>query len=151
MDCPLCQIKNKPAVHRSEKKLTPFCPLSCIRHMIQYPGYLRGTKISVWHKPGFFPYHVSISGFNQLIHFLSRPAALPYNRIIDRLPRGLIPHYGGFPLICDAYCSNILRGKPCHGHSLHCYRQLGGPNLFRIVLYPARVRINLPKLLLGHA
>ena len=87
-----------------------------------------------------------ISGVNYERRALGRTPALPYDRVVNRLSRVSIPYDHGFPLIGDADRGDLRRVYPGHGHRLHRHRQLGSPDLIRLMLYPTRVRVDLTKL-----
>ena len=151
MDAALCQIPDQPGVHGSEEKLPPLCPFPGAFHMIQYPFDLAPGEICVGNKAGPLPDFFLPSLRLQPLNPVRRPAALPDNGIVHRLSRVLVPDNGRLPLVCNADGRNVAVVGADLSHSLHSNRQLRGPDFHRVMLHPARLGINLGKLLLRHA
>lgn len=84
----------------------------------------------------------------QIFDPVCRAAALPNDRIVHRLASLPIPDDRCLPLVGDAYGRNIAIMRPQLSHGFHSHRKLCGPDLHWIVLHPARLRIDLRKLLL---
>ncbi len=151
MHRPLSQVPYQPGVHRSKQQFPLFCPFPCPFHMFQYPRYFCCRKIGIGNQPCFLSYPVSIAFLLQHIYLRRRPAALPDNGIINWKPCLPIPYNGRFPLIGNPYSANVFCPGANHRHRFHSHRHLGRPDFHGIMLHPARIRVNLGKLLLRHA
>ena len=62
----------------------------------------------------------------------------------------LIPHDRCLPLIRNTDAGNILRRNFGFPHRFYGNAHLCCPYFQRVMLHPARLRINLPKFFLGH-
>ncbi len=62
-----------------------------------------------------------------------------------------VPYDGGFALIGNADCGDVLCGCADHIHCFHGDTELACPNFVGIMLYPARLREILCEFPLRHA
>lgn len=51
----LSQIPDQPGIHRTEKQFSPLCPFSDTGYIIQDPGNLGSTEISIRDQAGLLP------------------------------------------------------------------------------------------------
>ena len=150
MNSSLGQLPDQPGLHGTKQKLTLLCSFAGTLHIIQDPFYLGGRKIRIDNKSCFFSEFIGKSFFLQTVTILRSSAALPYDCMINRLSRILIPDNGGLSLIGDTDRCNILCRCLNLVHSLSGNRKLCGPDLTCIMLYPSRFWKMLDKLLLCH-
>ena len=150
MDSALCKFPDKPCFNRSEKKPSGFRLFSCPRNMIENPFQFGCAEIRIDQKPGLFPDFLAVSLCLEAVAVFCGSPALPYDGMINRLSRILIPDNGGLSLIGDTDRCNILCRCLDLVHSLSGNRKLCGPDLTCIMLYPSRFRKMLDKLLLCH-
>jgi hypothetical protein len=83
---------------------------------------------------------------NQLLTVIGCATILPDNGVVNRLTGIPIPYDGRLPLISNADGSHIGCFDLSCLQSLQSYRDLGGYDLFRIVLDPAWLRKDLIEL-----
>ena len=150
MDLAPGELPDEPGLHRSKEQLSGTGLLPGARYMVQNPPQLGSGEIGVQHQAGFLPEEILIAQLFQLLAMVCRPAALPHDGRTHRPSGEPVPHNGGFPLIGNADGRHISGGNSpvAQGHSGHLY--LGGINLLRVMLHPARLRKILGKFLLGH-
>ena len=149
MDIAARQIPDQPAVNRSEQQPSLSGKFPASRDMVKDPLQLCGRKIRVRNQSGLLPDSVSKPILNQLLHDRSCPPALPDDRIVDRFSGIPVPYNRCLALICDTDRRNIFRTCSDPAHGLRRNTDLSRPDLHRILLDPARVRINLLKLTLN--
>ena len=77
-------------------------------------------------------------------------AVLPDDGIADRLSGRAVPDQRGLALIGDADRGDVARVEPGLVQRLARGGELAFPDLDRVVLDPARLRIDLPELALSH-
>ncbi len=151
MNLALRQLPDQPGFHCTKKKFTLFGTFPNSIHIVQNPFQLRTGEISINYQPRLLPKRFHQPFFFQCIAVFRCTAALPYNRMINRLTCVLIPYNRCFTLVGDTDCSNIRSGGTNFVHCLHGYTKLGGPDLICIMLYPARFWKILRKFFLCHA
>ena len=86
----------------------------------------------------------------QLIAEIGGTSILPNNGIADRLSSFSIPHDHRFSLVGNSNRGNVACSKIGICESFLHRRFLSRPDLFRVVLNPARLREYLSELLLSH-
>ena len=150
MDSSLGQFPDQPCLYRAKKQLSVLCSFSCTFYIIQYPFYLCCRKISINNKTCFLTEFLLQTFCFQAVTVLRSSSALPYDCVIHRLPRILIPHNGSFSLICNTNRCDIFRRRLDLIHCLSGNRKLCGPDLTCIMLHPSRFWKMLDKLLLRH-
>ena len=144
----LRQVPDQPGVHRTEEQLALLSHPSGSLYMIQNPFDLRSGKISVRDQSGALSDQPVKALLLQPVDLLRSSAALPADGIVDRPSRLSGKADCGFPLVGDTDRRNIRRLRSDLPHGLHSHAELGGPDLQRIMLHPARLRINLSKFFL---
>jgi hypothetical protein len=88
-------------------------------------------------------------GFAQCRARLFGPPVLPHDCVVNRRTGFAVPDDGGFSLVGNAHCADIRRphARPIQGPSGRF--QLCAPDFHRVMLDPARLRVNLREFLLG--
>ena len=148
MYLPAGQVPNQPGVHRTEQKIAGFRQLCRLRNILQYPADFCRGKIRIYRQSCLFAEHIFQPLLLQGIAVRRSPAALPYNRRTNRPAAAFIPKHSRFPLVRNANRRNLRRGNTLlFQHSPRRF-QLCLPNLRRIMLHPAGLRIILPEFLL---
>ena len=145
------QLPHQPGIHSSEKQLPRTRPLPCSLHMVQNPLQLGGREIGVHQQASVLlnilcQRRVSL----QLLAQGRGSPALPDNGVVYRTSRVFIPDHGGFPLVGDADGGHLLRGHSRLSQGLGENGKLSRPDLHRVLLHPAGLRIVLGQLPLGH-
>ena len=142
------QFPDQPGIDRAEEQLSGFRPPSCAGNMVQKPLHLRTGEIRVRNQAGLFADGLPVARSHQLVDGLGGTAALPDDRVGNGLTRFLVPDDCRFALIRDADGGHI-RGRcvelvQCGAGDL----QRDIPDFIRIMLHPARLRIDLAEFLL---
>ena len=146
----LGQIPDQPGIYRTEKQFSPLCPFSDTGYIIQDPGNLGSTEISIRDQAGLLPDDFVKTVFFQFLDHIGGPAALPYNGIVYRFPGIFIPENRSLTLIRDADGLDLVIGDTQHRHTFNGHSQLGGPDFHRVMLYPAWLGIDLCEFFLCH-
>ena len=150
MNLSVGQLPDKPGLYSSEKQLSRLRLFSGTFNIVKDPLKLGSTEIGVNEKTCFLSYHITVPFGRKLIAVLRRPPALPYDGIVNRNSRFLIPDHGSFPLVGDADGLYVFICTVDFKKGLLGNTHLSGPDFHGIVLYPASFRIDLSKLLLSH-
>ena len=138
---------DEPAIDRPEGKLAVLRPLPRPRHMVENPRDLRSRKIGVKQQARARGKH----GLEPLVlEPRTQPRGapvLPDDGIVDRLACAPVPDHGRLALVRDPDRTD-RRQCPAFDRALDdMQRRL--PDLLRVMLDPAILRIDLPVLLLG--
>ena len=150
MNLALGQVPDQPGIHRPEKQFSRLRFLFGPRNIPQDPCYLGRAEVCVGNQARLLPDDSVKTIRLQFFDHIRSPAALPDHSVIHRFPGAFVPEDRRLPLVCNSNGRNLLRLRANHCHALRCHRQLRRPDLHGIVLYPARLGIDLCKLLLGH-
>src|SRR5882757_8814065 len=86
----------------------------------------------------------------QLIAISRRTTVLPYDGRMDGFAAGPFPDNGRLPLISNADACHFLCRNAAFGQHFGQHTILGGPDLFRVMLYPTRLGIILTEFFLSH-
>jgi hypothetical protein len=105
----------------------------------QKPLYFSGGEIRVYEEARFLA-DKGFMGFKS-IAAASCAAVLPYNTPIKWSSRSLIPSHDSLPLVRDTHRTYPLRRQSRPPKRLLNRLILSLPNLLRLLLYPARLRI----------
>ena len=111
--------------------------------MVEQPGDLAGGKIRIEQQPGLGGDSGFVAAFAQRVASIRGAPVLPDDGVMDRLAGGAIPDHHRFALIGDADAGDIFRREARLRHRLAHDGDRGLPDFLRIVLDPARRRINL--------
>ena len=144
------QLPYQPGIYCAKQKITLLCFFSCPFRMIQDPADLGSRKISIRNQSCLMPDHIWEAFLFQLLDHICSTSALPYDCRINRLPCTFVPNDGRFTLIGNTNGMNILCICADLPHCLYGNRQLRWPDLHRIMLHPAWLRIMLCIFFLGN-
>ena len=144
MDRTAAQLPHQPGIDRAKKKISGFCCSSGTFYVVQYPLNLGCAEISIRDQSGPLPDLFLHVGWNGIDDRCS-PAALPDNGIVDRFSCLFIPDDCRFSLIGNADARNVFCFCSDLCHRLDRYRSLRRPDFHRIMLHPARLRVDLWK------
>ena len=147
---PARELPHQPAVHRAKGQLAVGRLRAGARHVVQDPLQLGARKIGIHQQAGFLPDGGRHAALAQGHAARFGAPVLPDDGVVDGLPRGAVPHHGGFALVGNAYRTHLLRADAGFEQHLAGGGQLGAPDFQRVVFYPAGVRVDLGNLLLGH-
>ena len=142
------EVPDQPGIDRAEQQFAVPGPLTGTGHVIENPFELGRRKIGIDDETGMLA-NVRLQPFGlQLVANSRRAPALPDDGIAHRFAGGLFPNHRGLALVGDADGGNL--GGTHTGFVEHFarYATLAAPDLHRIVLDPAGLRVNLGKLLL---
>ena len=148
MHLPVGQAPQQVGIDSAEGQLALLGARAGAGNVVQHPTNLRRREIRIEQQPGALGHHLFAAVCRQARAQIGRAAILPDNRIADRLAGFAAPDECGLALVGDADGGNIpgryggLVQRRAHG------RQSCLPDVVRIVLDPARMRIDLPELLL---
>jgi len=114
--------------------------------MVEHPADLGAREVGVHHQPGLPP-DLGLGPVGaEVVAERGGAPALPDDRVADRPPGGALPEDGGLALVGDAHRRDLGRRDAGGGHRLAEGLHGGGPDLGRIVLDPARLRVELRQL-----
>lgn len=138
----LGQIPDQPGIYRTEKQFSPLCPFSDTGYIIQDPGNLGSTEISIRDQAGLLPDDFVKPSFSiPRSYRRSGGTAIQWHCI--PVPRYFIPENRSLTLIRDADGLDLVIGDTQHRHTFNGHSQLGGPDFHRVMLYPAWLGIDL--------
>ena len=145
------QLPDEPRFHGAEEQPPGFGLGAGTGDVVEDPLQLGGREVGVDDEAGLFPEFFGQAAGLQLVAVGAGAAALPDDRMVDRLTGLLVPDDGGLALVGDADGRDIRRAGPDLVHGRKGHAQLGGPDLVGVMLHPAGLRKILGELLLGHA
>ena len=144
---PPVQPPDQVAVDRAEGQLAGFGSFARAGDILQQPGDFRAGEVGVSDQPGRAQDRlVEALGFERVAEG-GGAAVLPDDGVMDGLAAAAVPDQGGFALAADADGGDI--GGVAH--DILRDAQLRIPDFTRIMLDPARLRIDLPEFALGAA
>ena len=142
------QIPDEPRVHIAEQQLAALGALARTRNVIEDPLDLRAGKIGVDEQAGLLLHIRAKTVGCELIADGCRAAALPDDRVIDGLARVLVPDDRRLALVRDADAGDVRRRQAALFKRLAHGKQLALKDDHRVMLYPARLRVDLRKRIL---
>jgi len=107
------EIIDEPGIDSSKHKLTALGARLYFGMLSEEPCELCAGEIWIEHKACFLPNQIGSTLRFQFVAYRARAAALPNNRIMDRLACCALPYNGSFALIRNAYCGNLCRFDLC--------------------------------------
>ena len=137
------EVPDEPRVHIAEQQVAALGALSCTRDIVQDPLDLRAGEISIDEQPGLLLHVITESVRHQLVADGRRAAALPDDCIIDRSAGVLVPDDGRLALVRDADAGDVRRRQAALFKCLAHGEQLALEDDHRVMLDPARFRIDL--------
>src|SRR5690606_27806614 len=140
------QLPDQPRVDGAEGQLAALRPLTSTLDVVEDPSHSGGGEVGVDDQArpladqrlvalGAQPFAVALS-----------TAILPYDGVVDRLAVDPVPDYRGLPLVGDADGGHVLGAHAGAGDDLCGDPRPRGPDLVRVVLDPARARVDLSEL-----
>ncbi len=151
MDAPAGEVPQQPGVDGAEGEFAAGGARPCALHVIEQPAQLRAGEIRVGEQAGAAADLVLGAAGLQLVAQRGGAAVLPDDGVGQRLAGAAVPQHGGLALVGDADGGDVARRQPGALERFGGDAALRGPYLQRIVLDPARLRIDLAELLLGEA
>ena len=144
------QIPQQPGVDCAKKQFALFRSLAGSGHMVQNPFQLGRGEIRIRDQAGFLRQFLIESILIDLLDAVRGAAALPDDRVIDRLACIFFPHDGGLALIRDTDRRDLIDPDAGLRHRFRRDRQLRCPDIVRIMLHIAGLRENLSVFLLRY-
>ena len=144
------ELPHQPAVHRAKGQFTACRHVAGTRHVVQNPLQFGGRKIGINQEPGFLLHQGRCTRFAQTQALGLGASVLPNNGVVNGLAGIAPPDHRGFALVGDAQRRHLGRADAGLLQGLAGCSELAGPDFLRVVLDPARVWVDLPKLLLRH-
>ena len=149
-DLPVGKFPDQPGVQRTCEDLLFFYLFPDARHIVDDPANLCGREIRVYHQSGLLPDHIPVF-LRDGIRIFGRASVLPHDRVIDRYSGRLVPEHHCFTLVVNTDAAQLCRINAGLSASLRNRVQHTVPDLHRIVLHPARVRITLREFFVASA
>ncbi|MNS61661.1 hypothetical protein D3C72_946940 [compost metagenome] len=147
------EVPQQPGVDRAEGDLAFLRALEDLGVLLEAPADLGAREVGVHHQTGALLELGGLARVDELLAVVRGAAALPDDRLADRLAGGLVPQHDGLALVGDADAGD-RRGVHLGGTQAIAQGLEGlGPDLFGVVLHPARLGVVLRDLavaLAGH-
>ena len=130
--------------------------VACLRqfprtlHMFENPANFQSAEISGQRQPGLPAKAVLPSASCHLTYVVRHTCVLPHECVRDRFARLAVPYDGGLALVCDSDRGQVLWLKAAFRHRLRDHLARVLPDIFRVVLNPSWLGINLFVFLLGN-
>ena len=131
------QIPQQPRIDRPEGEFARFGPGADARHVIQQPRDFRAGEIGIRDQPGFRADRPVEPVRADHVAHRRGAAALPHDRVMDRLARLAIPEQRGFALVGDADRRHVRRADLLLIQHRAGHVALRAPDVMRIVFHPA--------------
>ena len=140
------EAPQEKAVDRAERDLAFGGALTQPRHLVEHPADLRCREIRIDHEPGALRDRVPETGSTPFLAKRRGAAVLPNDRIVHGATARPVPQHRGLALVRDTDGGD---GSIRSNNRFAAGRDDAGPDLLRIVLDPARLRIMLRQLDMG--
>ena len=137
------QIPDEPRVHVAEQQLAALGTLARTGNVIEDPLDLRAGEIGVDEQAGLFLHIRAKAVGREPVADGRRAAALPDDRVIDGLAGVLVPDDRRLALIRDADAGDVRRRQAALFKRLAHGKQLTLEDDHRVMLHPARLRVDL--------
>src|SRR5215217_450695 len=146
---PAGQLVDQPGIYGAEGELAVLRPLLQAVYVLQQPLDLRAGEVRVYNETALVRNHLVVALLRKRSTDRRAPPVLPNHGVVDRLTSLPIPHDHCLALVGDPDRRYILRRYP--GVLQRLPHNIHGdvPDLTRVVLDPARLRVMLRELLLG--
>ena len=144
------KFPGQPGVDRAECEFSGSRRLPRSVHVIENPLEFRAGEIGVDHEAGFLLNRCGESALFQGIAEVSRPAILPDDGAMNRSAGLAVPDDCGLALVGNSDRRDPIEIHTCLRDDFRHHARLGRPDLFGVVLDPARLRIMLGEFTLGH-
>ena len=137
------QIPDEPRVHVAEQQLTALGTLARTGNVIEDPLDLRAGEIGIDEQASLF-FHIRPEAIrSELVADGRRASALPDDRVINRLAGILVPDDRRLALVRDADAGDVRRRQAALFKRLAHGKQLTLKDDHRVMLHPARLRVDL--------
>ena len=143
------EVPDEPGVDGTEEELAFVSKFLCFRDVVQDPADLGGGEIGVDNQAGLFFDHLRVAFRLQLLCVVSGTAALPDNGVVDGTAGLFVPEDGGFALVGDTDCGDVFRVDISLTEDGGNTLKLRHKDVFRSVLDPACMGIDLLEFSLG--
>ena len=140
---PLGHFPDKPGINGTEQQFAALRALAGAFDMVKDPLHFGAGEVRVHHQAGGFADVLFHAVALELLADIRGAAALPDDGVVNRLTGLTLPNDGGFTLVGDADGGNFVGVDIGFRQHFDQRRALRGPNLHRVVLNPAWLRINL--------
>ena len=150
VNAPAGELPDKPRVNRAERQLAALGPRLRAGDVIQQPLEFRAGEIRVQHKSRLAADERGLAGALELVAGGGGAAVLPDDGVGDGPARGALPHDGRLALVGDTDGGDVIGGEAGLEDGVGSDVGLRGPDFVGVVLHPAGLGKNLPKLLLRH-
>src|SRR4030095_5303466 len=127
-------MPHEPGIDRAESKLAALGTRTRVRHMIQEPGDLGTAEVRIDDETRLLAHQVFGTSLPQFIAQRCRAAVLPDDRIVQRQTALPVPQNGGFALIGDTHCHEVLERDARTRYCLACDVALSREDFFRVML-----------------
>ena len=142
---------DEETVDGSKGQLALFRSFACALHIVQKPANLRTRKVWVKKQASSLGEEPLMPCGLELGAERGGAAVLPDDRLVDWLSCPAVPDDHCFALVGDANRSHILRLCLRLPDCRFCDCDDTGPDLFRVMFDPTRLRVELPELLLSRS
>jgi hypothetical protein len=137
------ELPQQIGVDRAEGELAGFRRLARVRHIVEQPGDLGGGEIRIEQQSGAVGYELLVARTGERRAGIVGAAILPDDRIVDRLAGGAVPDDGRLALVGDPDRRDVLGRHLGARHRGARGRDRRSPDALRVMLDPARRRIDL--------
>ena len=145
---PRVRFQIEPGVDGAEREFAALGPLARAGHVVEQPLELGAGEIGIDDEAGLRGDQGGVARFAQRVAQRRGAAILPDDRVGDGLAGRPVPQHGRLALIGDADRGDLARVDAGLRKRLVQDARLRRPDLHRVVLDPARLREDLPELLL---
>ena len=141
-------MPGEPGVDGAERELAALRAPARAGNRIEQPRELGAAEIRIEHQAGLAAHQLFGAALFQLGAFRRGAPVLPDDRVGERLAALAIPQQRGLALVGDADRGDLLRIHARLRDRLARAGELRGEDLARVVLDPARLRVDLAELVL---
>ena len=145
------QVPGEPGVDGAEGELAAPGALARAGDRVEEPGELGSREVGVEHEPGPVPESGLVAGLPERVTSGRGSSVLPDDRVGHGAAGRPVPEHGRLALVGDADRGHVRGAEPRLGEGEGGHVALGGEDLLRVVLHPARLREELAEFLLGKA
>ncbi len=146
---PARQVPDEPTVDGAERELARLGARTHALDVVEDPADLGGREVGVDRQAGPRAYLRREAALLEFVAQARAAPVLPDDRVVDRLAALAVPDHGRFALVGDADRGDLARTEAGPRDRLGRDACLRRPDLARVMLDPARVRIDLAEFLLG--
>src|SRR6185503_3053592 len=116
------------------------------RHVLQEPAELRAGEVRVDDQARVLADRRLVAVRLQALALRRRPPVLPHDGAVDGAPGAAVPEHDRLALVGDAERDDVLRADARAPARLAQHAERDAPDLLRVVLDPAGLRVVLPEL-----